>query len=117
MKATLEFVQRWSPHVWLFGSVFGVAMSGTLFTRAHKRRRALEGSPAGGAIADFWYRHSLWFLVLHAGYLVVGIIAVAKVRTEFTDLFTLFFLVITPLVLVYRSYDSLLLSRRSRADD
>lgn len=111
MHELLVFLTKWSPHIWLFGSVFGVLMSGALLKAAYEQRVELD-NPDPYSTSRFWFRHGVWFFMLHFGYLVIGILAVMEVKNDWANLVTLFFLVTSPLVLVYRSYDSLRLSRR-----
>lgn len=111
MHGLLVFLQKWSPHIWLFGSVFGVLMSGVLLKQAYDQRIMLANADPR-SVSRFWFRHGVWFFFLHFGYLIIGILAVLEVESDWANLLTLFFLVISPLVLVYRSYDSLRLSRR-----
>jgi hypothetical protein len=102
------FLSKWAPHVWLFGSVFGVLISGALYARSRKTLRELRFADAGlRDTTAFWYRHAAWFLVMHVGYVVVGVLSVLGIRNDWARLVTLFFLLATPLILVYRSYDSL----------
>lgn len=104
------FVQHWSPHVWLFGSLFGIPMSFALYRRA---RRAADLAPEA-PVSDFWTRHAAWFLALHVSYAFVGVVAVSEWRSDWASLITILILVATPLILVYRSYDSLRLHRGDR---
>lgn len=100
------FVQKWSPYIWLFGSLFGVFMSGILLKRSYEQRVVLRASDRQ-SVSAFWFRHAIWFFLLHFSYVVVGIIAVAKIDTDWSNLLILLVLLLTPLTLVYRSYDSL----------
>lgn len=103
------FFQRWSPHIWLFGSLFGIPMSLTLYRRARLAALKHPGLP----VSEFWIRHAGWFLFLHISYAAIGIVAVAKWHNDLLDLVTLLILIATPLILVYRSYDSLRLHPRN----
>lgn len=109
----LEFLTKWSPHIWLFGSLFGVPLSTILTHRAFKQRIVLAGTDRA-PISRFWFRHGVWFLILHVGYTIVGLLAVAKVKNDWASLLTLLFLVFTPLILVYRSFDSLIVENKAR---
>lgn len=113
MHELLLFIQRWSPHLWLFGSIFGVVMSATLFKQARDYRKEIGGRGTSDT-ADFWYRHGVWFLLMHVAFMLVGVLAVAKVQTDVSNLFVLTVLLAIPLILVYRSYDSLRLHSRER---
>lgn len=113
MHDVLVFLQKWSPHIWLFGSLFGVPLSATLLVRAYRQRVVLAATDRA-AISRFWFRHGVWFFTLHVGYTIIGLLSVAKVQSDWASLFTLVFLVATPLVLVYRSFDSLRLEYRAR---
>jgi hypothetical protein len=116
----LGFLTRWSPHIWLVFSVFGILMSATLTTQAFHRRQILKGHPQlPQTVPRYWFRHAVSFLFLHTGYVVVGVFSVAHVRSDWADLLTLGFLLATPLVLAFRSFDSLRLSylqRKERQD-
>lgn len=108
MHALVEFLQKWSPHIWLFGSLFGVALSGALFRRSIRALDKLEGAPiVDDRTLRYWRRHSTRFLVLHVSYAVVGLITVAGIRSDWASLLVLVILLATPLVLVHASYDSL----------
>lgn len=111
----LVFLQKWSPHIWLFGSIFGVLMSATLFYRKLEQRIAtkiIDGDVHDSA--KFWLRHGTWFFIMHLSFLNVGMFAVLKVRSDWVDLMTLVTLDVVPLILVYRSYDSLRLDLQLR---
>ncbi len=113
----LKFLTKWSPYIWMFGSIFGVTMSGALLKRAWEQRvlqKAIDGDLH--PTTAFWFRHALWFFLLHAGFLFIGFIAVLRLTSPWASLVTLLFLVTTPLVLVFRSYDSLRLQSKLRTD-
>lgn len=118
MHDVLVFLTRWSPHIWLFGSLFGVAMSGTLFKRSYDQRRLwLHVAGKDRTVVKFWYRHAVWFFLMHLGFSAVGVLAVAEVKEDWADLLTLFVLMSIPVVLVYRSYDALRLNTSTQAKD
>lgn len=117
MHEVVGFLQRWSPHIWLAFSVAGALMSGTLTVQAWKRRHTLAAHPTQPQVVPrYWFRHAISFLFLHLGYIVVGVVAVARVRADWADLVVLGFLLVTPLVLFLRSYDSLRLSYLQRKE-
>lgn len=108
------FLERWSPHIWLFGSIFGVFMSGMLLKQAHAQRIVLQTTDRADT-SRFWFRHSASFFSMHFAYLIVGILTVAEIRNDWVSLLILIILVGTPLMLVYRSYDSLRLNSSEQA--
>lgn len=117
MAGVLAFLQKWGPHIWLLGSLFGVLMSGTLTMQAFKRRHVLSKHPEQPQVVPrYWFRHSVSFLTLHTGYVLVGVFAIAKVQSTWSDLFTSVFLLATPMLLAARSYDSLRLSYLQRKE-
>lgn len=109
MNAVLEFLTDWSPHIWLFASIFGALMSGTLFDQSVRTLIKLEGSSDGEQLRSFryWRRHSGTFFALHLSFVVVGMLSVLEVRAPWASLVILAVLLAVPLVLVWRSYDSL----------
>lgn len=115
MTDLLTFLTKWSPYIWLFGSVFGVMMSGALMFRVYEQRvvmKHFEGSQT--ETSKFWFRHGVWFLLMHTGFVLVGALAVLEARSEWANLTTIVVLLATPLILVYRSYDCLRLDRKLR---
>lgn len=116
MHDVTVFLQRWSPHVWLAFSLAGALMSGALTIQAWKRRKALFLHRQPQVVPRFWFRHAVSFLFMHTGYVVVGIVAILKVQADWANLLVLGFLLATPLMLFFRSYDSLRLSYLQRKE-
>lgn len=106
MREVLTFLSRWSPYIWLFGSIFGVLLSSILLKRSYEQRVVLRVSDRR-AMSRYWFRHALWFFLLHSSYVVVGVLSILKFESDWASVVILVSLVGTPLVLVYRSYDSL----------
>ena len=106
MRGLVEFLQKWSPHIWMFGSVFGCILSGILLKQAYTQRLLLRNTDRADTSA-FWFRHGMWFFLMHLGYVVVGAISLARLESDWASLVVMVTLVATPLILVYRSYDSL----------
>jgi hypothetical protein len=98
----------------MFGSIFGAAMSLTLLGQAWSFRRDIAGGKGISESADFWFRHGLWFSVMHLSFVVVGVFAIGKLTADWANFIVLVVLLAIPLVLVYRSYDSLRLHSRER---
>lgn len=113
MHDLLVWLTTWSPYIWLFGSIFGVFLSGTLFHRSMRAFYKLEDEPAYDTRSlRYWRRHAAWFLVLHASYVVVGFLSIAEIEDDWASFIVLTVLLATPLILVYRSWDSLVFNRR-----
>lgn len=109
----VTFLEGWAPYIWLFGSIFGVIMSGVLLKQAYEQKVVSRTSNREAVVA-FWLRHSAYFFLLHFGYVIVGFLSVAKIDNDWTSLIIITILVSTPLILVYRSYDSLRLNASQR---
>jgi hypothetical protein len=108
VNGLLAFLTRWSPHVWLAFSIFGAMLSGTLFHRAVRTLAKIEGAPSADTGAwHYWRRHAASHLVMHLGFIIVGLVAVAQVQSVWAALLTLTILLAIPIVLAWRSYDSL----------
>lgn len=100
------FIQKWSPYIWMFGSLFGVFLSGILLKRGYEQRVVLRGTDRN-SISAYWFRHAMWFFILHFSYVIVGVISILRVQSDWASLLVLTILLATPMSLVYRSYDSL----------
>lgn len=107
MENILAFLSKWSPHIWLLFSIYGVLLSIPLFRKSQESLTILSVRKDEQRAWRFWRRHTLSFLIMHSSYVFVGLVSVAKLHNVWTQFITLVVLLGTPPFLAWRSYDSL----------